>query len=148
MGSQSLAAEPLTREQAIKLAGMLGPARDVLDAARDALKAYVEQNGPIPLPGGKVWGPTVGQDTVFDTQATFDAGVAELAPLVGEAEAIRLMNAAAKFSKGSVYEAIRAAHDVAGIKKQMKAAYERITAREGVCRQEPSEKWTSHYPKG
>lgn len=148
MGSQSLAAEPLTREQAVKLAGMLGPARDVLDAARDALKAYVEQNGPIPLPGGKVWGPTVGQDTVFDTQATFDAGVAELAPLVGEEDAIRLMNEAASFSKKSVYEAIRAAHAAAGLKKQMTAAYERITAREGVCRQEPSEKWTAYYPKG
>jgi hypothetical protein len=85
---------------------------------------------------------------VFDTQATFDAGVAELAPLVGEAEAARLMNLAAKFTRDAVYGAIRTAHDAAGIKRQLKAAFERITAQEGVCRYEPTEKWTAHYPKG
>jgi hypothetical protein len=147
-GSADLAAVPLTREQAIHLAELLGPAREVLDSARDALKTYVAEHGPIPLLGGKVWGPVEGREMVFDTQATFDASVAELAPLVGETEAARLMNLAAKFTRDAVYGAIRTAHDAAGIKGQLKKAFERITAEEGVCRYEPTEKWTAHYPKG
>lgn len=143
-----LTAAPLTREQAVRLAGLLGPARDVLDSARDALKAHVKEHGPITLPDGKVWGPVQGREMVFTTQPTFDALVNELRGLVGEEEAARLANEAAKFSRDAVYEAIRAAHTTAGIKKQLKAAFERITAQEGVCRYEPTEKWTAHYPKG
>ena len=55
-GHSGLMAGPLTRRQAVKAAGLLGPARAAVKAMEDALRAHVEAFGEVPLPDGKVYG--------------------------------------------------------------------------------------------
>ena len=146
-GETSLAPGPLTREQAIHGAGLLGPVKRATAALETALHDYVTEHGPIALPDGRVYGPTAAESTVFHTRATWDAVVTALAPLVGQEEAERLATEAASYTKDAVYSAIRQAHDAAGLKKKLKVYYEAITATEGVTTTKPTERWSAHYPK-
>lgn len=129
-GQAGLAAGPLTPAQAERAAGLLGPARAALDAMSEALKVYVREHGPIPLPGGKVYGPRAEERQDYDTRGLYQALRADLDPLVGEAEGARLADGVFKASKDAVYDAIGEAHAAAGLKRQKGAAFDRITTRQ------------------
>ena len=66
----------------------------------------------------------------------FDLGVGALTQLVRDDGERRVL-----------YNAIGPAHEAAGFKKKMKAAFERIAAQPGVMSTVPTEKWSVHYPK-
>lgn len=147
-GDARLTEGPLTEEQAVRLAGMLGPVGAALESAKKALRTYVADNGPIALPDGRVYGPQAGQEQAFATRATYEAIVDELAPLVGAKKAGEYADLAFSTGEGGVYDAIRGAHAEAGIKRKMKAAFERIAAIPGVVTMKPTVKWIAHYPRG
>ena len=146
-GQAGLAAGPLTREQAVRGAGLLGPVRKAADALEEALQAYVEIHGPIELPDGRIYGPQPSEKQVFATRATYQAIVEELSPVVGPEMAAECADLAFTTGEKGIYNAIRPAHEAAGFKKKMKAAFERITAQPGVMSTVPTEKWAVHYPK-
>jgi len=73
----------LTSQAASWLAGILGPARRMLDAAESALRAHVRAHGPVRLADGREWGPELETVTRYKTAETFEA----LAAVVGEARA-------------------------------------------------------------
>lgn len=146
-GQAGLAAGPLTHEQAVRGAGMLGPVRKAADALEEALQAYVEIHGPIELPDGRMYGPQPSEKQVFATRATYQAIVEELAPVVGPEMAAECADLAFTTGEKWIYNAIRPAHEAAGFKKKMKAAFERIAAQPGVMSTVPTEKWSVHYPK-
>lgn len=146
-GQAGLAVGPMTREQATRGAGILGPIRAAADALEDALRDYVAVNGPITLPDGRVYGPQPSEKQVFSTRPAYQAIVDELTPLVGETAAIDFADLAFNTSEKGVYNAIRAAHEAAGLKRKMKAAFERIAAQPGVMTTVPTERWGAYYPK-
>lgn len=146
-GEAGLAPGPLTREQARRAAGMIGPARKALEALEAVLKDDVALHGPIALGDGRVYGPVEEERLVFDVRALYQALRAELDPLVGEEEGARITDRAFKATKDGIYQAIGDAHEAVGLKKQKKAAFERVTAKPGVATSVPGERWTAHYPK-
>lgn len=147
-GTADLATGPLTREQAIRAAGMLGPVKAATDALEAALKTYVAAHGPVTLDDGRVFGPQPSAKTVYAVRPLYGAIVAELEACVGAEEAARLADTAFRASREGIYDAIRAAHEAAGIKKKMGKAFERITQTEGVSEIVPGERWGAYYPKG
>jgi hypothetical protein len=70
-----------------------------------------------------------GEKLEYHVRPLFQALVAELAPVVGQARAEELADLAFGATKDGIYAAIRTAHEEAGLKKQMKRAYERIVSR-------------------
>jgi hypothetical protein len=146
-GESGLVSGPLTREQAAKVAGLLGPARAALKAAEEALRAHVEAFGPVPLPDGKVYGPTKTEDTTYHTRETYQALIEELEPIVGAERAAELADKAFTATKTGIYEAIEEAHNFAGIKRQKKSAFERIVSAPGVATTTPTVRWGAHHPK-
>lgn len=128
-GRADLAAGELTASQAAQLAGRIGPARKVLENAEASLRAYVATHGPIPLPNGQVFGPVPGEKLAYHTRALYQAIVAELVPIVGMDAATRAADLAFGATKDGIYDAIRTAHEAAGLKKQMRAAFDRIVSR-------------------
>jgi hypothetical protein len=147
MGDAGLATGPLTREQAVKAAGLLGPARAAVKAMEDALRAHVEVFGEVPLPDGKVYGPTTTEETTYHVPETYQALVDEFEPIVGPELAAKIANNAFTATKGGIYDAIEEAHKEAGIKRQKKNAFERITSQPGVTTKTPAVRWGAHYPK-
>jgi hypothetical protein len=147
VGDSGLVAGPLTPEQATKAAGLLGPARAAVDALEDALRAHVEAFGPVALPGGKVYGPTATEKTTFDVQATYQALIDEFEPIVGAELAAKIANNAFAVTKNGIYDAITEAHETAGISRQKKNAFERVTSQPGVATKSPGVRWGVHYPK-
>ena len=146
-GELGLTMGPLTREQAVKAAGLLGPARAAVKALEEALRAHVEAFGPLPLPDGKVYGPTTVEDTTYHTRGTYQAMIEEFEPIVGAELADQIASNAFKATKGSIYDAIDEAHTFAGMKRQKKNAFERIVSTPGVVTKEQSVRWWAHYPK-
>ena len=107
----------------------------------------MREHGPIPLPGGKVWGPQAEERQRFDTRQLYGALRAELDPVVGAEEGARLADSVFKASKNAVYEAIGEAHAAAKIKRQKGAAFDRVTTRQvrsSHVQVEPDEK----HPEG
>lgn len=147
-GETGLIPGPLTREQAIRGAGMLGPIKAATKALDEALKVYVETNGPLPLPDGRVFGPQTVPDTTYAVRALYGALVAELTPVVGQEEAERFADLAFSATREGIYNALRAAHENAGIKRQLKKAFDRVIAVEGVAETKTTQRWSAHYPKG
>ena len=147
-GQSGLVAGPLTREQAVKAAGLLGPARAAIKAMEDALRAHVEAFGEVPLPDGKVYGPTTVEDTTYHTRELYQAMVDEFEPILGAELADKVASNAFAATKGSIYDAIDEAHEFAGVKRQKKNAFERIVSAPGVVTKEPTVRWGAHYPKG
>jgi hypothetical protein len=145
--SHGLTSGPLTREQAAKAAGLIGPARAALKTMEDALRAHVEAFGPVELPDGKVYGPHPSTDTSFDTRLTYQAMVNEFTPIVGPELAEQIADNAFTATKGAIYGAIEQAHEMAGMRRQKKAAFDRITSQPGVATTTPSVRWGAHYPK-
>lgn len=146
-GETGLIPGPLTLEQAVRGAGLLGPVKKATESLEAALRVYVAEHGPIALPDGRVYGPQDGEEQAFAVRPTYEAIVAELAPLVGEEEAGRFADLAFSTGEKGVYNAIRPAHAAVGFKKKMKAAFERITANPGVVTMKPTVKWSAHYPR-
>lgn len=147
-GHSGLVAGPLTREEAVKAAGLIGPARAAIKAMEDALRAHVEAFGEVPLPDGKVYGPTTVEDTTYHTRELYQAMVDEFEPILGADEAAKVASNAFAATKGSIYDAIDEAHEFAGVKRQKKNAFERIVSAPGVVTKETSVRWGAHYPKG
>lgn len=146
-GDLALLAAPMTMEQIVRGAGIVGPARAALEKLDDMCRLHVNLQGPIPLAGGRVFGPRASEKQVFHTRETYQAIREEIDPLVGEAEGARLTDAAFGTSRDAIYDVLREAHKAAGIKGKMKEAYERITSKQGVVSTVPAEKWGAHYPK-
>jgi hypothetical protein len=146
-GDSGLTMGPLTHEQAVKAAGLLGPARAALKAMEEALRAHVEAFGDVPLPDGKVYGPSETEETTYHVRETYQAIMDELTPIVGLDEAAKNADKAFTVTKSGIYETISAVHDGAGIKRQKKNAFERITSRRGVITKNAAVRWGAHYPK-
>ncbi len=147
-GSSGLTTGPLTREQAIKAAGLISPARAALKSVEDALRAHVEAFGAVPLPDGKVFGPTATEESAYHPREALQAMVAEFEPLVGEELARKIAMNALTVTKGGIYDAVTEVHEFAGVKKQKKNAFDRIASAPGVVTKEPAIRWSAHYPKG
>lgn len=147
-GSSGLTSGPLTREQAIQAAGLLGPARAALKSVEDALRAHVEAFGAVPLPDGKVFGPTSTEESTYHPQEALQAMIDEFEPLVGEDKAREYATNALTVNKAGIYDAIDEVHTFAGVKRQKKNAFERIASTPGVVTKEPTIRWSAHYPKG
>jgi hypothetical protein len=147
-GASGLVGGSLTPEQAVKVAGLLGPARAALKAAEDALRAHVEAFGPVELPNGKVYGPSVTEETTYHVREVYQAMVEEFEPIVGIDKADEFASKAFSATQKGIYEAIEEAHKLAGMKRQKKNAFERIVSQPGVVTKEPSIRWGAHYPKG
>ena len=148
VGEAGLVTGALTPEQAVKAAGLLGPARAAVKSMEDALRAHVEAFGPVALPDGKVYGPTPAEETTYHTTETYQAMIAEFEPIVGAELAEKIIANAFKATKSGIYDAIAAAHDEAGIKRQKKNAFERIVSTPGVITTSPTVRWGAHWPKG
>jgi len=148
IGEAGLVAGALTPEQAVKAAGLLGPARAAIKSVEDALRAHVEAFGPVALPDGKVYGPTPAEETTYHTTETYRAMVAEFEPIVGAELAEKITVNAFKATKSGIYDAIATAHDEAGIKRQKKNAFDRIVSTPGVVTTSQTVRWGAHYPKG
>lgn len=146
-GEAGLMVGPLTREQAIRGAGMLAPVRRAADALEEALKDYVAVNGPIVLPDGRVYGPQPSEKQVFAVRETYQAIIDELTPVVGAEKAAECADLAFTTAEKGIYNAIRPAHEAAGFKRKMKAAFDRIAAQPGVMTTVPTERWGVHYPQ-
>jgi len=147
VGETGLAASALTPEQAVKAAGLLGPARAAIKGMEEALRAHVEAFGPVALPGGKVYGPTPAEETTYHTQEALQAMLDEFEPIVGAELAYKIAMNALAATKSGIYEAIAEAHGEAGIKKQKKNAFERIVSAPGVVTKEQTVRWGAHWPK-
>lgn len=146
-GGSGLTTGPLTREQATKAAGMLGPARAAVKSMEEAVRAHVEAFGPLELPGGKIYGPTAVEETTYHNDALYSAMMAELEPILGDELADKVIRNAFTATQGSIYDAIAKAHEFAGIKRQKKGAFERIVSTPGVVTKSPAIRWGAHYPK-
>ena len=142
MDAPSMLARPLTTEEASKVAGILASVRRVVEKADAALRLHVAANGPIPLADGRVWGPEPTTRVAYDAGRTVDA----LAEEIGREAA----SAAVSVSASSIERAIAAAHEAAGIKRQVaptkRRVLEAIRAHDGVT-ETPSERWTAHWEK-
>ena len=114
----------------------------------DALRAHVEAFGEVPLPDGKVYGPTTVEDTTYHTRELYQSMVDEFEPILGAELADKVASNAFAATKGSIYDAIDEAHEFAGVKRQKKNAFERIVSAPGVVTKETSVRWGAHYPKG
>lgn len=147
-GTSGLTVGPLTREQATKAAGMLGPARAAVKAMEEALRAHVEAFGPVELPDGKAYGPQPSEETTYHIRETYQAMIDEFEPIVGMEKADEMASKAFTATKSGIYDAIAEAHEFAGIKRQKKDAFERIVSAPGVVTKEPSVRWGAYYPKG
>ncbi len=147
-GDSGLTTGPLTREQAVKAAGLLGPARAALKGMEEALRAHVEAFGDVPLADGKVYGPSDTEETTYNVRETYQAMLDEFTPIVGEELAAKIATNALTATKSGIYDAIGEAHDTVGIKRQKKNAFDRIASARGVTTKTPSVRWGSHYPKG
>jgi hypothetical protein len=146
-GDTGLTTGPLTREQAVKVAGLLGPARAALKAAEEALRAHVETFGPVQLPDGKVYGPSVTEESTYHVREVYQALLEEFEPIVGAEKADEMASKAFTATKSGIYDAIEEAHTFAGIKRQKKNTFERIVSAPGVVTKEPAVRWGAHYPK-
>lgn len=122
----------LTRDAASRLAGLLSPARRVLDAVEEALKAHAQAHGPIPLADGREWGPVLEPVTRYKTAPTFEA----LAAMVGDERA----NEAFTTSTTALREAV--AEQGRGAWKRLQ---EDIEARGGVV-PGAREVWRKRWP--
>jgi hypothetical protein len=124
-------ARDLSPEEAARLAGLLGPAREVLDGARDTLVAYVEAHGPIALPDGRVWGPQPTTRRRLRTRDTYEELQAELAEIVGEERAGELADEAFGGSVAALKRVIKAARAEAGIRNRggIKTALDAVLGR-------------------
>jgi hypothetical protein len=137
----------LTQEQAVKAAGLLGPARAALKSMEEAVKSYVETNGPITFSDGRVYGPHPSEETDYHARAAHDALVAEIEPLVGPERAREMADNALSISKSGIYDAIAQAHETVGIKRRKAEAFDRITSVPGVATTRATTRWGAHYPK-
>jgi hypothetical protein len=146
-GDLTLLATPMTEEQLARGAGVLGPTRATIEKLDEMLRHHVGLHGPIPLVGGRVYGPVGDTKQMFHTRAAYQALRAEIDPLVGEEEGERIADEAFSTSEKALKSALRQAHEAAGLKRQLTKAYERIIAQEGVVSTVPTERWSAHYPK-
>lgn len=121
----------LSPAEAARLAGLLGPARAVLEKAQEALKAHVEARGPIELSDGRVWGPQPTTRRHLRTRDTYEELQAELAEIVGEARAGELADEAFKVSTSALRDVIKAAREEAGVRNRggLKAALDGVLSR-------------------
>jgi hypothetical protein len=131
----------------VKVAGLLGPARAALKAAEEALRAHVETFGPVQLPDGKVYGPSVTEESTYHVREVYQALLEEFEPIVGAEKADEMASKAFTATKSGIYDAIEEAHTFAGIKRQKKNTFERIVSAPGVVTKEPAVRWGAHYPK-
>lgn len=146
-GNSGLTTGPLTREQAVRAAGLLAPAKAAVKAMEEALRAHVEAFGAVPLPDGKVYGPTETEETTYHVREAYQAMLDEFEPIVGAELAGKIASNAFTATKGGIYDAIAEAHEFAGIKRQKKSAFERIVSTPGVVTKSPAVRWGAHYPK-
>jgi hypothetical protein len=146
-GDLTLLATPMTEEQLVRGAGVLGPTKAAAEKLEAMLRVHVNLHGPIEVIGGRQYGPVPDTKQVFHTRAAYQALRAELDPLVGEAEGERLADGAFTTSETAIKDAIRQAHKAAGIKNKLTATCDRIIAQEGVVSTVPTERWSVHYPR-
>ena len=112
----------MTREQAVKVAGLLGPARAAVKAMEDALRAHVEAFGEVPLPDGKVYGPDDGRgyDLPHAGALPGDGGRVRNRSLVPSSPDKVAKQMTAR-NEGAIYDAIDEAHEFArALKRQRK----------------------------
>jgi hypothetical protein len=146
-GGAGLTSGPLTPEQATKAAGLLPAARAAIKSMEEALRAHVEAYGPITLPDGKEYGPHSAETVEYHSAALHQAMVDEFEPLVGDELAHKIAQNAFTATQGSIYDAIGEVHQIAGVKRQKKGAFERITATPGVATKLPVIRFGTYYPK-
>ena len=105
-------AGPLTSKRAVELLPLVMQTKRAVEIADAALKDHAREEGPIPLPGGKVWGP---QDTVaaeIDTWLAFPIVAAAAAAIIGdEKKADELAHRAFRATKAAVREVLGEAID-------------------------------------
>lgn len=140
----------ISREQAERLAGLLGPCVSVLKKAREALEAYVETHGPIELPDGRVWGPQETKRTRFRARETFEELLTALEVLVGAERAGDIADGAFACSKKAINGALKAARTEAGLKARgigaaMSDLIAAVDARGGL-EVTNGVQWGAHYP--
>ncbi len=131
---------PLDAASAAHLAGLLPAARKVLKMAEDAVKAYAQANGPIPLADGRIFGPQHAKRDTYATRVSYEA----LAREIGDEAA----DEAFSTSKGAIYDAIGAAHEKTGIKRKKGAAVAKVLAEiaeKGGKTSRVIELWKAHY---
>jgi len=136
------AARGLTPEQAVTLAVRLPMAAEVVGSARNALKAYVDANGPIELPDGRIWGPDGDTTTEIDAATAYaflcqDAGEEYAAEAIG-------------ITGDGIKEAFRKAHAEKGIKRKVAPAVREFFGRLRVAdavRKVPRVVYRAHHPK-
>lgn len=131
----------LTAEDARRIAGLLPGAAKVLELAKQALRLYVTEHGPLELADGKVYGPQTARRDTYATRISYEA----LAREIGDEAA----DVAFRTSKGAMYDAVGTAHDAAGIKRKKGAAMAKIMGEieaNGGKVSRPVEVWTNHYP--
>ena len=114
----------------------------------DALRAHVEAFGEVPLPDGKVYGPTTVEDTTYHTRELYQSMVDEFRTDPGAELADKVANNAFAATKGSIYDAIDEAHEFAGVKRQKKNAFERIVSAPGVVTKKRRFDGARTIPKG
>jgi hypothetical protein len=130
----------LSPAEASRLAGLLPAARKVLKMAEDAVKAYAQTNGPIPLADGRIFGPQHAKRDTYATRISYEA----LAREIGDEAA----DVAFSTSKGAIYDAIGEAHEKAGIKRKKGAAVAKVLAEiaeKGGKTSRVIELWKAHY---
>ncbi len=130
----------LTAEDARRIAGLLPGAAKVLELAKQALRLYVTEHGPLELADGKVYGPQTARRDTYATRISYEA----LAREIGDEAA----DVAFRTSKGAMYDAVGAAHDAAGVKRKKGAAMAKIMGEieaNGGKVSRTVEVWTNHY---
>jgi hypothetical protein len=122
----------LTKENASHALQLARLARKVLDVVEDEVRAFVRAEGPIPLPGGKVYGPR--------SVERLKTGVAlrVVRELYGEEVEAAARKVSA--SKASIAEALEPVAAARGVKprKMAEETFEAIRQAKGF---EPSEEW-------
>lgn len=94
---------PLSAPDASRLASMLGRAERVTRQARDVLKGYVAEHGPIELGMGMRWGPRIVTQDKLAPRATYDV----LAATIGEDVADRAFSVSKRSVEHAIEEATR-----------------------------------------
>lgn len=105
-------AGPLTRERATELLPLWMQTKRAVEDAEVPLKDHAREHGPIPLPGGKVWGSKETVTAVIDTRKAFPIVLAALSTIThNEDKADELAHRAFRATKAALRDVLGEAID-------------------------------------
>lgn len=133
---------PLSLEEAAQLAAALPQLDTFVRRGREALKVFVDANGPIPLGDGVVWGPEIVKKTTINAAPAKSVLDQELADHAADAMKVDI-------SRASIERAVKALHAEQGITRQVAPTMRRIMAKlgeAGALTSEEAEQWCAHRP--